>query len=215
LKEVEMMQLPWAAMAIAAQVGAQDVEDALDSLAWEPDCSLVVDQALETTVPGKNVPSAARIHASALLPTLRVTVVKSFENDKSVDQYTDGDIKLAIDTDDDFELRGYLQWDLSALVFDPAEIGASARRLEEMEWRLDLARDVVEAYHERKKLLVLMTLGALAGQDLAGAALRVEELTAVLDTVTGGWFGEELVRRRTLLGLPHVSIPPVASPPGG
>jgi hypothetical protein len=183
-------------------VEPQAVEHALDSLGWEPDCEAVVEAALDASAPpGKHVPSPGRIRASALLPKLRLTVEKSLEHDKSLDHDSDGDIDISIDTDDDLEIRGYLEWDLSSLVFDPAESSAASRRLQDATFRVELAGQVVAAYHERRKLIVIKKLGLLPLPDLVDLTLRIEELTALLDTLTGGWFGEELARRRQILGI--------------
>lgn len=200
-----------------APLTAQAVEEALDSLDWEPECGAVVEAAVRATgPPSKHVASVRRIRASALLPKLRVTVEKSLEHDRSLDDGGDGDIKLAIDTDDDLEIRGYVQWDLSALVFNPAEPGAAARRLQDARWRLDLAREVVAAWHERRKLVVLKILGAVEPDDLVAVVLRIEELTSLLDALTGGWFSEELEKRRETLPGGQTAIvqpQPVLWPP--
>lgn len=202
-----------ALLALVATISQADVEAALESLSWEPGCGSVVQAALSAAgPPSKHVAKTGRIRASALLPRLRFTVEKSFDYDKSLDQDDDGSISLAVDTDDDLEIRGYVEWDLSDLVFNPAETSAAGRRLEHARWRLDLASDVIEAYHERRELIVMRLLGILAPQDLVPAALRIEELTALLDALTGGWFSEELARRRE--AQPTIAHPqPVLPPP--
>ncbi len=185
------------ALAVAMALAAGTVEEALDSLSWEPDCASVVEASLSASGPPPgHVASTTRIRLAALLPKLRITVEKSLEHDQSLDEYSDGEIKLAIDTDDDLELRGYLQWDLSHLVHSPSESAASGRRLDDARWRLDLASDVVETYHERRRLQVLLGLGLLEPPDAVMASLRVQELTALLDAYTGGWFSAELARRK-------------------
>ena len=185
------------ALVMSAALATDQVEQVLDSLAWEPGSAEVVEAALEASgPPPDHVASPARIRLAALLPRLRVTVEKSLEHDQSLDEHSDGEIKLAIDTDDDLEIRGYLQWDLSDLVHDPAESAAAGRRLDDARWRQELTGDVVEAYHERRKLQVLVALGLLEPVDAVMAALRIEELTDLLDALTGGWYLGELAARR-------------------
>jgi len=190
----------WMAVALGLSQPPADagIREALESLAWEPDCSSVVEVALESGGKG-GIASERRARLAALLPKIRFTVDKSFENDKSFDQGGDGDVSLAIDTDDDLELRGTVEWDLALLVYNPAESSLAARRLEEARWRLDLAMDVVSAYHERKTLLVLGRLGAIPEPEIVQAEMRIAELTALLDALTAGWFAKEIEKRRKLL----------------
>lgn len=185
------------ALVMSAALATGQVEQVLDSLAWEPGSAEVVEASLAASGPPPgHVASATRIRLAALLPRLRVTVEKNLEHDQSLDEYSDGEVKIAIDTDDDLEIRGYLQWDLSDLVHSTAESAAAGRRLDDARWRLELAADVVEAYHERRRLQVLLALGLLEPPDAVMASLRVLELTALLDAWTGGWFSEELARRK-------------------
>ncbi|MBW2262428.1 MAG: hypothetical protein JRG91_10685 [Deltaproteobacteria bacterium] len=185
------------ALIAAAVLATGLVEEALDSLSWEPDCATVVEAALSASgPPPDHVASTTRIRLAALLPKLRVTVEKSLEHDQSLDEYSDGEIRFAIDTDDDLEIRGYVQWDLSNLIHAPAESSAAGRRLDDARWRLDLSSDVVEAYHERRRLQVLLILGWLEPPDAVMAALRIVELTALLDAFTGGWFSAELEKKK-------------------
>jgi len=193
-----MKELPMLALVMSTALATAPIEEALDSLAWEPDCASVVEASLSASCPpGGHVASTTRIRLAALLPKLRVTVEKNLEHDQSLDEYSDGEMRIAVDTDDDLEIRGYLQWDLSDLVHSPAESAAAGRRLEDARFRLTLATDVVEAYHERRTLQVLLILGLLEPADAVAATLRIQELTALLDAFTGGWFSEELARRRS------------------
>jgi hypothetical protein len=171
--------------------------DVLASLSWEPRCDQVLERALEAMVPVPSVvPTARRMRLSALLPRIRFTVEKNLEHDESLDSESDGDVKIGIDTDNDLEIRGYVQWDLADLVFHPSETSAASKKLDEIEWRVQVGQQVVSLYHERKKLLVLLGMGAIEDPvTRVEAAMRVEELTALLDAVTGGWFLEELRRR--------------------
>jgi len=60
----------------------------------------------------------------------------------------------------------------------------------------DLMLEVLRAYFARRQLA--LTVALLPPDDpiaLASLILRVEEFTAVLDMLTGGWFGDELEER--------------------
>ncbi len=183
---------------------------ALNASSWEPECTEVVEVALLFMAPPAAYRlSPGRMRLAALLPRVRFTVQKSFEHDESLDSDTSGDTKIGIDTDDDLELRGYLEWDLSNLVFNPSETGAASRRLAELDWRAEVTREIVEIFHDRKKLLTLMIMGAV--QDpvgLAEAQVKVQELTAMLDAFTGGWYVEELGKRQPAVTSPSSVLSP-------
>ena len=183
---------------VEAQAGQADAGDAaaeaLASLAWEPDCASTVQAALEASggaLAGKKPLGRARL--AALLPLVRFTVEKSLGQDKQLDQDGEGSLDITLDSADDLKIRGYLEWDLSGLVFAPAEPSVAARLQDEAEWRVDLAGQVVAAFHERKKLKVLLSIGAVTDPaSVVEVELRVAEMTALLDALTGGWYSAEL-----------------------
>ena len=76
-------------------------------------------------------------------------------------------------------------WDLRELVFNPAEVQVYGL----VGIQRDLMLEVTRTYFLRKQLLLLRT--QKPPEDAVTAAtldLRVEEYTAVLDVLTGGWF---------------------------
>lgn len=76
-------------------------------------------------------------------------------------------------------------WDLRELVFNPAEVQVYGL----VGIQRDLMLEVTRTYFLRKQLILLRT--QKPPEDAVTAAtldLRIEEYTAVLDTLTGGWF---------------------------
>lgn len=180
----------------------------LASLSWEPGCNETLDVALSILAPARGLlPTPRRMRLSALLPRVRVSLEKSLEHDESLDTDGDGAMEIGVDTDDDFEIRGYVQWDLSQLAFHPSETTAFQKKLKEVERRNQVIREVTSVYHERKKLMVLLGMNAVTDPvDVLSVLIRVEELTALLDSYTGGWFTEEMARRQDG-GSPATSLP--------
>ncbi len=84
-------------------------------------------------------------------------------------------------------------WDLRELVFNPAEVQVYGL----IGVQRDLMLEVTRTYFLRRQLQLRMALRP-PREPLARAALqlRIEEFTAVLDVLTGGWFSEQVERRR-------------------
>jgi hypothetical protein len=81
-------------------------------------------------------------------------------------------------------------WDLREMVFNPAELQAYGV----VGVQRDLILELTRTYFMRRQLVIRLRLRPPA-DEVARFSLetRVEELTAILDTMTGGWFGEELM----------------------
>lgn len=84
-------------------------------------------------------------------------------------------------------------WDLRELVFNSAEVQVYGL----IGVQRDIMLESIRTYYLRKQLLLRLLLrppeDALA---FAALQMRVDEFTAVLDVLTGGWFTEESNRRR-------------------
>jgi hypothetical protein len=178
---------------------AAGIQAALDFYGYEPACSEVVKKVLKAAK-GKKVtlPSTKAIHASALLPLLRVSVTKNLEYDESLSLEQQDDAALKIYTDNDLQLKITVQWDLAALVFNGSESAVVAKAQAEAKWKMQVVQTVVEIYHLRRKLQVLLFLlgGTLPVETQTEWTLKVQELTALLDALSGDWFSEEAEARR-------------------
>lgn len=84
-------------------------------------------------------------------------------------------------------------WDLRELVFNSAEVQVYGL----IGVQRDIMLESIRTYYLRKQLMLRLLLrppeDALA---YAALEMRVDEFTAVLDVLTGGWFTEESNRRR-------------------
>lgn len=80
-------------------------------------------------------------------------------------------------------------WDLRELVFNPAEVQIYGL----IGVQRDIMLEATRTYYLRKQL-VLRKLYKPAEDPMAAAALdmRIDEFTAILDVLTGGWFSGQL-----------------------
>jgi hypothetical protein len=88
-----------------------------------------------------------------------------------------------------FDVRGKLAWNLPQLVFNAEELDvASLAGLVE-----GLLKESTRLYYMRRRLQVDMILTPPADQaSLLTKQLRLEELTGLIDAMTGGWFSQAL-----------------------
>jgi hypothetical protein len=106
-----------------------------------------------------------------------------------------------------WEVRGKVGWNFPELVFNAEELDA-AGLVSLQEARL---REVTRVFFERRRAQIERTYRPPS--DPGGQALlelRLEELTAELDALTGGWFSTECDRRRT--GAARAAQPRTQSP---
>jgi hypothetical protein len=179
---------------------AEKVREALDHYSYEPSCSEVVGKVLKLARKENKtkIPSTKAMHASALLPVVGLSLAKNLGYDQSLSLLEQDDSTLKIYTNDDFKLKVTLQWDLSSLVFSSAESQVIAKAQVEAKWKLELKKSIVEIYHARKKLQVLLFIlaGSVPPETVVEWTLKVEELTSLLDALTADWFSEEIQKRK-------------------
>ncbi len=191
--------LAWAAAgpsaALAQSAGA--VDQARRQLAHEPSVSEVTREALSyfRVDPDSfdGLRSAARTRA--LLPLIAggfrmdqadfsLEQARTIFQPQNIDETTNTQVMT-------FSIGGV--WDLRELVFNAAEVQVYGL----IGVQRDLMLESIRTYYLRRQLMLRLLLRP-PEDPLAYAALemRVEEFTAVLDVLTGGWFSEEAQRRR-------------------
>jgi hypothetical protein len=97
----------------------------------------------------------------------------------------DSNDRLVMTTTDNWRVEVEATWSLDRLVFDRNELRASREGQRLSSHREELLTRVAELYYARRRLQV----DAALSPDASGAvdrALEIEELTAVLDGLTGG-----------------------------
>jgi len=124
---------------------------------------------------------------AALLPTVKFTYDHDFERDEALDRYQDDPDRWGADTDRDIGFQVSAQWELDELVFNSDEVrvwGALADRAARRESVLTV---LVGYYFERRRLQLKQRLAPPTAIEAQWElSLRITELTASIDSLTGG-----------------------------
>ena len=148
--------------------------------------------ALALAEPARARSLLERARYAGWLPEVRVRVDRRFSRSESADLGGSAGATFApvgIDSNNDvrYELRA--TWDLSRIVFNPDELAAQFQALRTADARRELESLVIRLYFERRRLKA--ESGAADANDVATAMrleLRVAEIEAQLDALTGGAF---------------------------
>jgi len=165
------------------------VGDVLAELATDPTIDEVQRAALrQAALEPRRVHSLlGRLRWAAALPRVEVSLSRGFERDEDIDRAYQELDELSLATDEDLDLRCTVRWDLDRLVYDPEELRASRQAADLSRRRRELLIAVTRLYYE---LLLLRAEqrsgGAVDPSDEIGRALRMAELRATLDGLTGG-----------------------------
>lgn len=177
-----------AEMAMAGETG-MTVERALATMAGEAGLHQLQRAALERAdadiAGSRHWMSATRW--SAVLPVLKVTVEQDMERDESLDRYQDEPDRWGADTDRDLGFQVSAQWNLPELIFNPDEMRVYSSLANRAARREALLTVLVGYYFERRKLIVTRLVSPPADPTAAlEQDMRIAELTALIDALTGG-----------------------------
>lgn len=90
-----------------------------------------------------------------------------------------------------------LSWDLGDLVFNDIQNSIDVRSRLMVQLRDEILSDLTRIYFERRKIQIeLASLPKDEMNNFIDKNLRVQELTASIDALTGGWFSSELEARQ-------------------
>lgn len=197
------------ATADAQRVGAIDPEVAsvLELFDHEPTAQAAQQAALRwANLHADRVPGWYRqVRISALLPRVRVEGLRREHERLQVDGTQNFDIDGSTFTPRDlrelrrdyeytqFDVRAWAQWELSDIVWDSDVLRVSAESQRITRLRQDLTSTITSLYFDRRQRQVELELSPPS--DLAGrlrAQLAIDQLTANIDALTGGWFIREL-----------------------
>jgi hypothetical protein len=134
-----------------------------------------------------------RMHAAAILPRFRVKVDKDLERDEAYDFEAGAADRFGVDTDDDLETEFRAEWRLSDLVFTKEEVRMTRESGNLAELRADILDAVTKLYFERRRLQIELLLNPpVSIADAMNKELKLQELTAGIDALTGRWFSKAL-----------------------
>ena len=128
-----------------------------------------------------------RVRLSPILPTVKLSVGYDLEHDENLDRTQTEPDQWGADTDQDLELQATVQWDFSKLVYHPEELKvqtALARRADRREALLTL---LIGYWFERRQIQILLAVRPPEELETRiQQTLRLKELTACIDALTGG-----------------------------
>ncbi|MBN1947610.1 MAG: hypothetical protein JW797_18225 [Bradymonadales bacterium] len=186
---------------------AQSPQEILDQFAAEPTILEVQEAAaayahIDDDQIGR---WTTRADLSALLPRLRVQYWMDYQDDEQKDDAqvfsatADGLLLTRVDRDvrieDDNEIRVRLQgdWDLRDLVFNPDLLRISRERSNLVELREEILTTVTSLYFERRRSQIQSILDPPSNaMERLRRELEIQQLTAGIDALTGGWFSQQL-----------------------
>ncbi|HAA53210.1 MAG TPA: hypothetical protein DCE42_00560 [Myxococcales bacterium] len=136
----------------------------------------------------------ARASVSGWLPRFRARYQYNSEDDRSTSFPTPTSAILTDqDTDLDHRLEFRLEWNLSDLIFNRNELSVYKELKKLVELRTDILKEITKLYFERRRLQVDLILAPPRSLlNRIRRILRLQELTADLDGLTGGHFSRRL-----------------------
>lgn len=175
-----------------ARVAPADIEAGLRRYSHEPTVDEVVEAALRarSSSPSRVRDAMDRARATGWLPTARASIRRG----QAVDLrgLADGDPNT-ISTDDDLSFDASLVFRFDRIVFASEETSLLRELRVVEETRQELVRLVVHLYFERRRLQLERDL---AGRTDVDRAVRILELSALLDAFTDGAFPRIMGRGR-------------------
>lgn len=145
--------------------------------------------------PGTSYTRRARL--SALLPTLTVEVDRDAGYDRGLSRSSAGTERLDLGRDGKIGLELKAAWRLDRLLFSDLELRALKATQQQYRERTQLLAQVTTLYFQRRKLQIAVLWSKDKAPDKAALnRLAIAELSAQLDTLTGGMFTRMLAIRR-------------------
>jgi competence ComEA-like helix-hairpin-helix protein len=174
-------------------ISDQEVEDLLQNFEGEPSVRAVQEEALKyaNAHPEQIRSWLSRARKSYWLPKLATGVSPHLGHvDTAREKVGDPDILTSREARDwRFNIKA--EWHLNNLVFNRDEVMLGREFLKQSLMRERILNRINEAYFERRRLQIQKRTGAFQNSpEKIEAALKLQELTAELDGLTGGWFSK-------------------------
>jgi hypothetical protein len=164
---------------VLARLADADPADAgeRDAPIGDPPARVVVDAAIRHAGlagdPGRALRRRARW--AGLVPWVSVRAARDLGWTDTTSVTASGSAGIDVDHGEVLEVRA--TWRLDRLVFDGSETRALGLDASRARARRELAREVIHLYYRRQRLAA----------DPAADPLELDEVTALLDELTGGW----------------------------
>ncbi len=128
----------------------------------------------------------------ALLPTIDFGMDRNRNRDAHVDEGAFPKFQILQTEDRDAKFNISVKWELGNLIWNGDQTSIDVRSKLMVQLRNDIVDEVTRTYFERRRLQVLLLTNPPSDQqELLEKELRLRELTALIDGVTGGYFSHE------------------------
>jgi hypothetical protein len=174
------------------------VMDMLSTFSHEPTIGEVREAAIQyaEVQPEKILKWRKAAAARAWLPDLKVVYGKGTDWQSSTYFYSTSSQKYTDDDITEGKDRAWsisLNWELGDLIWNSAQTSIDTRSRLVVQLRDDVLSEVTRIYFERRRLMVEMRMSPPADTaDKIEKELRLQELTAGLDAMTGSFFSKRL-----------------------
>ncbi|MDP8230198.1 MAG: two-component regulator propeller domain-containing protein [Candidatus Gorgyraea atricola] len=166
-------------------LGFFDEGDVFEDFDYEPTIREIQEAAIEYAEVHpdkiKNWRRGARM--KPLLPEVSVDYDKTINYDSGADRYYTGPHDWGVSA----------KWDLGEIIWNPNQTTIDIRSKLMVQLRDDVLDEITRTYFERRRLQIELELSPPTDiKNKMESALRVEELTADLDAMTGGYFSKSI-----------------------
>jgi hypothetical protein len=176
----------------------RQIDRALAALSHEPSLAALKAAALQHADLGRTETDGWKRAANlqALLPILKVTADLGVGRDEALDRYQDKPDRWGADTDQGYGVGLQAQWKLGALVFNADELKVYDMLSDRAVRREALLSTLVSLYFERRRLQLTAMLAPPEGaSEIVSNRMRLGELTATIDALTGGLLSRRLSQK--------------------
>lgn len=184
-------------VSLAAPVAAPRVAGAspLDQFASEPSVREVQEAAMRYALVSDNVLNGYQSSAkwTKLLPRTRVRYREDVDDDTNVSVNEVGERDLDLDDNHNTNYEMQLEWRFDEMLMGPTRIQAIRETSRLVQLRDDILDEATKVYFDRRRVQVDLAMNPPSdAKGRAAKDLRMEELTANLDALTGGWFSQRV-----------------------
>lgn len=167
----------------------------LDQFASEPSIREVQEAAMRYALVADDVLNGYQTSAkwTKLLPRTRVRYREDKDDNTGVDVNEVGERDLSLDDQRNTNYEMQLEWRFDEMLMGPTRIQAIRETSRLVQLRDDILDEATKLYFDRRRVQVDIAMNP-PGDPKARVAkeLRLEELTANLDGLTGGWFTQRV-----------------------
>jgi photosystem II stability/assembly factor-like uncharacterized protein len=186
----------------AGEISERDRKRLLEAFRAEPSAEEVVKAAIKTAGLDKNYVRQKRAKIAPYMPQLRVQLTVDKQHQESAD-FAAGEVPTAQAVDQErATVTALAVWDIARYYGIGGQLARFERTREKK--RVKLEDRIVKLYEERRAIqLGLLRHPPTSAKGIMKAELRLEELTALLDSMSAGYFTEARAKKQKENGAPE------------